>query len=124
MEFPYSIEVPVMREPYRYIIPPTPADPNDPDIPVDGPERAKPVDFHYPDVIVARAAYMYSLTDPVVQPRAQTLEANYKDLMYQVIERDDRFTDSPLENNYIVPVQNGIYPETTFAPWPLADRRR
>jgi hypothetical protein len=113
-----------MREPYRFVIPPPEEDPNE-DLPVFDPvERAKAVDFHYPDIITARAAYMYSLTDPVVQPRAQTLEANYKDLMYQAIERDDRYTDSPLENNYVVPVQNGIYPESSFALTPQADRRR
>lgn len=123
-DFSYSIKVPVMREPYRFVIPAPVEDPEDALPTFDPVERAKAVDFHYPDIIVARAAYMYALTDPVVQPRAQTLEANYKDLMYQAIERDDRFTDSPLENNYIVPVQNGIYAESSFAPWPLADRRR
>lgn len=123
VDFAYFIEVAAMREPYRFVIPAAPEDPNDPLPAFDPLERAKAVDFLYPDVIVARAAYMYALTDPVVQPRAQTLEANYKDLMYQIIERDDRYTDSPLENNYIVPVQNGIYAESSFAPWPLADRR-
>jgi hypothetical protein len=123
-DFPYNIIVPIMREPYRFVIPAPVEDPNDPLPAFDPAERAKAVDFHYPDVICARAAYMYSKTDPVIQPRAQTLEADYKDLMYQAIERDDRYTDSPLENNFVVPVQNGIYPESSFSLTPMADRRR
>jgi hypothetical protein len=124
VEDQYWIKVPVMREPYRFVIPASPADSGDPLPEFDPDERAKAVDFHYPDIIVARAAYMYSLTDPVIQPRAQTLQAEYKDLMYQAIERDDRYTDSPLQNNFIVPVQNGIYGESSFSLNPVADRRR
>lgn len=73
--------------------------------------RNQEIDFPYPDVVILRAAMYYAMTDPVMQPRVQTLEAQYKDLMYQIIERDDRNTDSPFENEFIVPVQGGLaYP--------------
>lgn len=119
-----DLQVPVMREPIMFALPDAPKDPNDDLEPVDPAILTQLIDFSYPDIITARAAYMYSLTDPVVQPRAQTLEANYKDLMYQAIERDDRFTDSPIQNEFFVPVQNGIYPESSYRPHPLADERR
>ena len=54
----------------------------------------------------------------------QTLDAQYKDLMYQFIERDDKHTDTPFQNEFFVPVQNGIYPESRYRPWPLSDNRR
>lgn len=119
-----DVQLPVMREPEMFDLPPAPEDTADPLPAVDPAIRAQLIDFFYPDVIVARAAYMYALTDPVMQPRAQTLEANYKDLMYQVIERDDRNTDTPLQNNFFVPVQGTIYPESRYRLWPLADNRR
>ena len=68
----------------------------------------QPIDFDYPDLVIAKAAYMYAQTDPVMQPRAQTLEATYKDIMYQLIERDDRHTDTPYTNDFFVPIMNGI----------------
>lgn len=120
----WSVQAPVMREPTMFDLPLPPEDPEDPVLDVDPAVRDQPVDFSYPDLIVARAAYMYSLTDPVMQPRAQTLEANFKDLLYQVIERDDRMTDSPYENEFTVPVQAGI---NDYRPWshghPHADAR-
>lgn len=100
-----KIMVPVMREPEMFRLP---AQPEDPDLPlVDVPDetRQQLVDFQYPDVIVLRAAFMYAQTDPVMQPRVQTLEAQYKDLMYQVIEREDRNTDSPYLQQFEIPVQ-------------------
>ena len=33
---------------------------------------------------------------------------NYKDLMYQLIERDDRTTDSPYLNEFAVPIISDI----------------
>ena len=119
-----DVQVPVMREPHMFTIPAQPEVPADPLVVFDADVRTQPVDFAYPDIIVARATYMYSLTDPVTQPRAQTLEALYKDLMYQAIERDDRNTDTPYQNDFVVPVQNSIYPEATYSPHPLADERR
>lgn len=119
-----EIQVPVMREPVMFRLPDPPEDPSDPLPEVPAEVREQEVDFAYPDVICARAAYLYSLTDPVMQPRAQTLEAGYKDLMYQIIERDDRNTDSPFENEFFVPVQNGIHGESIYRPYPLADERR
>lgn len=104
----YDIQLPVMREPKMFRLPPHPADPDTP-LPEIGEEILKqPIDFSYPDVIIMRAAYYYAMTDPVMQPRAQTLEAQYKDLMYQVIERDDRMTDAPFLNEFRLPVQSGL----------------
>ena len=119
-----DIQLPVMREPEMFRLPAPPEDPDDPITPVDDAIRDQLVDFAYPDVVVLRAAYMYSMTDPVMQPRSQTLELQYKDLMYQAIERDDRNTEMPLQNDFFVPVQNTIYPESRYRPWPLADNRR
>lgn len=99
-----EVHVPVMREPKMFRLPPT-------DTPVPMSIRKQLLDFDYPDVVTARAAYFYAQTDPVMQPRVQTLEGNYKDLMYQLIERDTRHTDSPYINETIVPVQNGLYDE-------------
>lgn len=124
VELALDIQVPVMREPAMFDLPAVPEDPNDPLVEIDPLVRTQEIDFCYPDIIVARAAYMYALTDPVMQPRAQTLEANYKDLMYQAIERDDRSTDTPYQNDFFVPVQNSIYPESRWRPHPLADERR
>jgi hypothetical protein len=59
----------------------------------------------------------------MMQPRVQTLEEQYKDMMYQLIERDTNFTDSPNQNEFIVPVQNDIYGESTYRPWPVSNRR-
>lgn len=67
------------------------------------------VDFPYPELIVMRAAWLYAQSDPVMQPRAQYLEEQYKDLMYQLIERDERHTDAPLQNDFHVPVDNSIH---------------
>lgn len=102
------IFVPVMREPVMFRLPVQPEDPNEPLLPVPAEVRQQQVDFFYPDIIIARAAWLYAQTDPVMQPRVQTLEAQYKDLMYQVIERDDRNTDTPLQNEFILPIQNGL----------------
>lgn len=98
-----EIQVPVMREPLMFRLPETLGE--------EVPEEIlqQQIDFAYPDVITLRAAFYYAQTDPVMQPRVQTLEAQYKDLMYQIIERDDRNTDSPYSNEFFVPVQNTIH---------------
>lgn len=111
------MEIPVMREPVPFEIPSDPADTMDPAV------LAQEVDFDFPDVVIARAAWLYAQTDPMMQPRVQTLEDQYKNLMYQLMERDSAFTDTPYQNEIIVPVQNSIYGESIHRPWPLANRR-
>lgn len=97
-----QIQVPTMREPIMFRLP-------DAGTTVPAAVRDQPIDFAYPDVIIARAAFYYAQSDPVMQPRVPTLEGGYKDLMYQLIERDTQYTDSPYINETIVPVQNGLY---------------
>ncbi len=112
-----SLEIPVMREPRQFVLP------EDPTVAASESVLDQLVDFDFPDVIIARAAWLYAQTDPMMQPRVQTLEDQYKDLMYQLIERDTAYTDSPYQNEIIVPVQNSIYGEGIHRPWPLANRR-
>ena len=112
-----TMEIPVQREPVPFDIP------VDPTEAVDELVLAQELDFPYPDVVIARAAWLYAQTDPMMQPRVQTLEEQYKDMMYQLIERDTAFTDTPDQNEIIVPVQNDIYGESTWRPWPVANRR-
>lgn len=103
-----TIHVPVMREPRMFNLPPQPEDPNDPRVTVPTAIRQQQLDFDYPDAVIARAAHFYAQTDPIMQPRVQTLEAAYKDIMYALIERDSRNTDAPFMNEFFVPIQNGI----------------
>lgn len=115
----WEIQVPVMREPVVFQLPVNPTDPVDPEV------RQSPVDFAYPDLIVARACYYYAQTDPIMQPRVQTLEGDYKDLMYQLIERDTSRTDEPYMNEFFVPIVNGIGGvDWTLHGHPHADERR
>jgi hypothetical protein len=93
--------VPVMREPTMFRLPATGEE-------VDDAIREQLVDFDYPDVVIARAAWLYAQADPVMQPRAQTLEQSYKTMMYQLIERDTAHTDSAYLNEVIVPIQNSV----------------
>ena len=94
--------VPVMREPVMFRLP-------------RGSSAASSrvlnqlVDFDYPDLIVAKAAQLVASSDPVMQPRVQTLEAQYKDIMYQLIERDERMTDSPFSNTFNVPIIGSLH---------------
>lgn len=104
----WDVQVPVMREPTMFRLPDQPEDPEEELVEVDQSIRDQPIDFAYPDVVTLRAAFQYAQTDPVMQPRVQTLEAQYKDLMYQLIERDSNRTDSPYLNEFFVPVQSGI----------------
>ena len=98
-----EVLVPVMREPRMFRLPPvgTTVPPS---------IRKQLVDFPYPDLIVARAAFHYAQTDPVMQPRVPTLEDGYKNLMYQLIERDTSNTDTPYTNEFILPLENGLRP--------------
>lgn len=128
-----KIMIPVMREPNAFVVPAQLESIESID-PTALPEtngmtdeelRGQLLDFSYPDVVIMRAAYMVAQTDPVMQPRAQTLEAAYKDLMYQIIERDDRNTDSPFLNEFFVPVQNGLGGPAYGHHWhPHSDERR
>lgn len=103
-----EIAVPVMREPRMFRLPQQPEDPSEGLIPVDDDVRQTFVDFDYPDLIVARAVWLYAQSDPVAQPRVQTLEGAYKNLMYSLIERDTRHTDTPIQNDWSLPISNGI----------------
>lgn len=66
------------------------------------------LDFEYPDLVVAKAAQLMAEGDPMVQPRVQSLEARYKDIMYQLVERDERHTDTPYMNDFFVPIEGSI----------------
>jgi len=103
-----GIEVPVMREPEMFRLPAQPEDPGEALIPVPQETRDQLVDFWYPDLIVVRAAFYYAQTDPIMQPRVQTIEAQYKDLMYQIMERDKRNTDAPTQNDFVLEVQSDL----------------
>jgi hypothetical protein len=120
----WDIQVPVMREPTMFRLPPPPEDEDDPVETVDAEIREQSIDFAYPDLVTMRAAFLYAQTDPVMQPRVQTLEAQYKDLMYQIIERDDRMTDCPYLNEFLVPVQNGLAGVAVHSNHPHSDGRR
>jgi hypothetical protein len=109
-----EVLVPVMREPRMFRLPPTGKD-------VSNTIRKQLIDFPYPDVIVSRAAYYYASTDPVMQPRAQTLEEGYKNLMYQLIERDVAITDTPYQNSFTLPLENGLVPVGTYHRHPHSD---
>lgn len=98
-----EVYIPVMREPRMFRLPETGKT-------VSNTIRKQLVDFPYPDAIVAKAAWYYAQTDPVMQPRAQTLEENAKDIMYQLIERDTSNTDTPYQNSFILPLENGLVP--------------
>jgi hypothetical protein len=113
----YVMELPLQREPIPFRLPDDPTEEPDPLV------LAQELDFDFPDVVIARAAWLYAQTDPMMQPRVQTLEEQYKDMMYQLIERDTAFTDTPDQNEIIVPVQGDIYGESTWRPWPVANRR-
>lgn len=100
-----EIHLPVMREPRQFVLPKQPEDPDEELVPVDPEVRAQLVDFDYPDLVVRRAAYYYAQTNPLWQPRVQTLEANYKELMYALQERDERNTDSPYQNEWSMGIE-------------------
>jgi hypothetical protein len=82
--------------------------------------RKQLLDFPYPDAIISRAAFYYAQTDPVMQPRVPTLEEGYKDIMYQLIERDVSNTDTPYQNTFTLPIQSGLVDDSGYRP-PLAD---
>lgn len=118
------IQVPVMREPKMFRLPEHPESPEDPVPTVPDSVREQLLDFDYPDLVLARAAWYYAMTDPVMQPRVQTLEEQYKSLFYALNEREDRNTDPPQMNEWTVPIQSDIN-AGSYQDWhhPLADER-
>jgi len=103
-----EIHIPVMREPKLFRLPIQSSDPEVDLVPVPDEVRTQLLDFDYPDLIIARAAYYYAQTDPVMQPRVQTLEANYKEIMYALVERDTRNTDAPYQNDWNLGIESSI----------------
>ena len=117
------IMVPVMREPRMFRLPLRPVDPLEPITPVPQEVRDQLVDFEWPDMVVLKAGWLYAQTDPIMQPRVQTLEASYNDIMYAMKDRDTKFTDMPHMNPYDVPVEGNIYGTTFESHTPRGDRR-
>ena len=120
-----TVRVPVMREPRMFNLPPKP---KPGEAPVEVPEEVleQELDFDYPDIVIARAAFLYAFTDPVMQPRAPMLEDLYKNYQYQLVERDTNVTDMPYMNEFFVPVQSGLN-DHSFGwngPHPHSDERR
>jgi hypothetical protein len=125
VEHGLHIQLPVMREPRMFRLPEQPENDTDDLITVPLSVRNQLLDFEFPDAVLTRAAYYYAQTDPVMQPRAQTLEQEYKNVFYALNERDDRNTDSPFLNEFQVPIQGDIF-ATSDQDWhhPMADERR
>ena len=105
--------VPVMREPKMFRLPDNPRKPGDiqggAPTPVPQAVLDQLVDFSHPDLITARAAYLYAQSDAVMQPRVPALEEQFNDLKYNLVERDERNTDSPYINEYVMPISNDQY---------------
>jgi hypothetical protein len=120
-----EIQVPVMREPQMFRLPALPEDENEPVPTVPQDVREQVLDFDYPDLVLARTAFLYAQSDPVAQPRVQTLEDQYKTMMYALVERDERNTDSAYQNDFFVPIGGGLDGPTGMRhPHPHADERR
>lgn len=104
-----ELELPVMRAPIAFRLPKRGPDPRDtvPKVPAE--IREQIVDFDWPDLIVMRAAMYFAMSNALYQPRVQMLEDQHKDMMYQLKERDESHTDSPFQNEFILPMQSDIY---------------
>lgn len=85
--------------------------------------RNQLLDFTFPDLIILKAAALYAATDPVMQPRVQTLEAQYKDLYYQLVERDTSHTDDPYRNDWQLPIEGNITDNHRYHHHPHSDER-
>lgn len=118
------IMVPVMREPKLFRLPEQPENKEDPLVTVPEDIRQQLVDFDNPRLVVKRAAWLYAQTNPLWQPRVQTLEASYKDSMYQLIERDKRNTDAPYQNEWNLPITSDIHDTRQYTGRPSADWER
>lgn len=108
VEHGLRIQLPVMREPKMFRLPPHPESAEDPEVPVPVEVREQLLDFDYPDLVLLRAAYYVAQSDPVMQPRVQSLEEQMKELFYALNERDDRNTDSPFQNEWLLPIQSTL----------------
>lgn len=125
-----EIHVPVMREPRMFQVAvtegPSPIRLGGPAAfaYLDDAVRSQKVDFDYPDLVVMRAAYLYAQTDPLMQPRVQTLEANYKDRMYSLKERDERSTDASYVNDFSMGIESSLNGQSDYPDGrALADER-
>ena len=58
-----------------------------------------------------------------MQPRVQTLEAQYKDLYYQLVERDTSHTDDPYRNDWQLPIEGNITDNHRYHQHPHSDER-
>lgn len=88
-----SVIVPAMREPKQTKIP-------DAGQQLSAADLVRAIDAEYPDMIVAHAAWKLSMSNPLYQPRAQTLEEEFNDLKYALTERNSNHSDSPLRNTF------------------------
>ncbi len=86
--------------------------------------RNQKIDFSFPDLIILKAAFLYAQTDPVMQPRVQTLEGQYKNLFYALTERDTNHTDDPFINDFVVPIQGSLHDNRSNHAHPHSDERR
>lgn len=89
-----SIIVPAMREPKQTRIPESGQRLSTADL-------ARAIDAEYPDLIVAHAAWKMAMSNPVYQPRSQTLEEEFNDLKYALTERNTNHSDSPMRNTFV-----------------------
>lgn len=88
-----KIVVPAMREPRQTRLP-------DSGQRLSDAELNRSIDTEYPDMIVAHAAWQISMSNPLYQPRAQTLEGAFSDLKYALMERNTNHSDSPMRNTF------------------------
>lgn len=86
--------------------------------------RNQKIDHDFPDLIILKAAFLYAGTDPLMQPRVQTLEGQYKDLFYALTERDTNHTDDPFLNEFAVPIQGSLHGNRSSHAHPHSDERR
>jgi hypothetical protein len=120
----WEFHIPVMREPSMFRLPPKPEDPNAEPEEVPEDVREQLVDFDFPDLVVRKAAYFYAQTNPTWQPRVQTLEANYKELLYPLVERDTRHTDAPPQNTWQLGIEGDATGTSLMPTRPSADWER
>ena len=102
-----AIQVPVMREPRMFELGDLPTL-NPGELVVNEATLRQELDFPYADVVIYRACMMIAQTDPLLQPRVQTLEDQMKSLMFQLIERDTYVTDSPYINDFVLPISGDV----------------